>query len=174
MSTSYAGGSSSYGGSSSSYGGSSYSNNYYNYQRAPTPEGYSPGRAAELGVTGLSNLGNTCYMASGLQCLMNVPLLRHYLLSNAYKQDINTDNPLGWKGEVANAFASLMRRVWSLKQYGSVSPTQFKRTIGKCNQLFAGNGQQDSQELLGFLMDGLHEDLNRVTKKPATEKVKSK
>jgi len=34
--------------------------------------------------------------------------------------------------------------------------------------------QQDSQELMNFLLDGLHEDLNRVKKKPATETVESK
>ncbi len=31
---------------------------------------------------------------------------------------------------------------------------------------FSGYQQQDSQELLAFLLDGLHEDLNRVKKKP--------
>ena len=162
-----------YGGSS--YGGSNYSSSNYNYSstysRPSTPEGSFPGRAPALGVTGLNNLGNTCYMNSALQCLLNVPVLRHYLLSGAYKADLNTDNPLGWNGEVAQAFAALMRRVFSLKRFGSVSPTAFKRAIGKCNQLFVGYGQQDSQELLGFLMDGLHEDLNRVLKKPPTEKI---
>lgn len=31
---------------------------------------------------------------------------------------------------------------------------------------FNGFSQQDSQEVLSFLLDGLHEDLNRVLKKP--------
>ena len=31
---------------------------------------------------------------------------------------------------------------------------------------FQGYQQHDSQELLGFLLDGLHEDLNRIIKKP--------
>lgn len=35
---------------------------------------------------------------------------------------------------------------------------------------FSGYGQQDSQEFLGFLLDGLSEDLNRVKKKPYIEK----
>ena len=38
--------------------------------------------------------------------------------------------------------------------------TQF--TISKFAPQFSGNAQQDSQEFLAFLMDGLHEDLNRV------------
>jgi Ubiquitin carboxyl-terminal hydrolase len=34
--------------------------------------------------------------------------------------------------------------------------------------------QQDSQELMGFLLDGLHEDLNRAKKKPFVSKIESK
>lgn len=33
--------------------------------------------------------------------------------------------------------------------------------------------QHDSSELLSFLLDGIHEDLNRITKKPYTENVDS-
>ena len=33
-------------------------------------------------------------------------------------------------------------------------------------RLAQGYAQQDSQELLAFLLDGLHEDLNRILKKP--------
>ena len=32
----------------------------------------------------------------------------------------------------------------------------------KCANRFHGTEQQDSQELLAFLLDGLHEDLNKV------------
>lgn len=35
---------------------------------------------------------------------------------------------------------------------------------------FSGYAQHDSQELVAFLLDGLHEDLNRVLKKPYVEK----
>ena len=35
---------------------------------------------------------------------------------------------------------------------------------------FSGYQQHDSQELVAFLLDGLHEDLNRVLKKPYVEK----
>jgi ubiquitin carboxyl-terminal hydrolase 4/11/15 len=35
--------------------------------------------------------------------------------------------------------------------------------------VFAGYGQQDSQEFMSFLADGLHEDLNRIQKKPYRE-----
>ena len=42
--------------------------------------------------------------------------------------------------------------------------------IGKYGPNFSGYGQQDSQEFLLFLLDGLQEDLNRILKKPYIEK----
>ena len=42
-------------------------------------------------------------------------------------------------------------------------------TIGKYAPRFNGFQQHDSQELLSFLLDGLHEDLNRVHDKPYVE-----
>ena len=48
---------------------------------------------------------------------------------------------------------------------GSVVPRAFKAALGRFASQFAGYQQQDSQELLAFLLDGLHEDLNRVQKK---------
>jgi ubiquitin C-terminal hydrolase len=41
-----------------------------------------------------------------------------------------------------------------------------KQTVGEFAPRFAGYQQQDSSEFLSFLLDGLHEDLNRVKKKP--------
>jgi ubiquitin carboxyl-terminal hydrolase 6/32 len=38
--------------------------------------------------------------------------------------------------------------------------------IGKFNSSFVGFRQHDSHELMAFLLDGLHEDLNRVKAKP--------
>lgn len=45
----------------------------------------------------------------------------------------------------------------------SLSP---QTQVGRFAPQFSGYQQQDSQELLAFLLDGLHEDLNRVKKKP--------
>ncbi len=51
----------------------------------------------------------------------------------------------------------------------SVAPWGFKRALGDLSEIFKHYGQQDSQELLHYLLDGLHEDLNRVKVKPYFE-----
>ena len=83
---------------------------------------------------------------------------------------MNPRNPLGHHGEVAKAYASLLRDLYGENSYSSFSPRHFKQIIGKYGPSFSGYAQQDSQEFLLFLLDGLQEDLNRVLKKPYIEK----
>lgn len=56
----------------------------------------------------------------------------------------------------------MLVRVLHSGQFKCVSPGEIKRTVGKFKSQFSGYDQQDSQELLAFLMDGLQEDLNKV------------
>ena len=94
--------------------------------------------------------------------------MTQYFLSDKHKEELNRDNPLGMRGEIANAYAGLLHQMWK-EQYSSVAPRQFKTQVGRFAPQFSGYQQQDSQELLAFLLDGLHEDLNRVKKKPYVE-----
>ncbi|PWN40949.1 UCH-domain-containing protein [Ceraceosorus guamensis] len=121
------------------------------------------------GLTGLYNLGNTCFMASALQCMSNTKELKEYFVRGVYKEEINTDNPLGMGGAVARAFGELLLKLWSSSRGSAVHPREFKQTLARFAPQFSGFAQQDTQELLAFLLDGLHEDLNRVKKKPYIE-----
>uniref|UniRef100_A0A8C4ZIN6 Ubiquitin carboxyl-terminal hydrolase n=1 Tax=Gadus morhua TaxID=8049 RepID=A0A8C4ZIN6_GADMO len=117
------------------------------------------------GLCGLSNLGNTCFMNSAVQCLSNIPPLTQYFLKNKYTEELNEDNPLGMKGEIARVYAELIKQGWSGK-FSYVTPRPFKTQVGRFAPQFSGYQQQDSHELLAFLLDGLHEDLNRIREKP--------
>ncbi|KAL2233147.1 UNVERIFIED_CONTAM: Ubiquitin carboxyl-terminal hydrolase 10 [Sesamum indicum] len=124
-------------------------------------------RGDKGGLAGLQNLGNTCFMNSALQCLVHTPHLAQYFLQD-YSDEINRQNPLGMHGELALAFGDLLRKLWSSGRT-PVAPRAFKGKLARFAPQFSGYNQHDSQELLAFLLDGLHEDLNRVKQKPYIE-----
>ncbi len=71
---------------------------------------------------------------------------------------------------MAKAYANLLKEMYTGGSSSSFSPRSFKATVGRHAAAFSGYGQQDSQEFLLFLLDGLQEDLNRIYKKPYIEK----
>lgn len=97
-----------------------------------------------------------------------MPQLTEYFLNNRYLEELNFRNPLGMKGELAEAYADLVKQTWS-GYHRSIVPNVFKNKVGHFASQFLGYQQHDSQELLSFLLDGLHEDLNRVKKKEYVE-----
>jgi ubiquitin C-terminal hydrolase len=156
-------------------------------------------RQPHVGIVGFVNLGNTCFMNSALQCLLSVEPLTRYFLMQRHILEVNKENPLGQGGRLACTYANLIRDVWSssglhsartvqdaldsvrgesvppdhsplvASARGAVAPSTLKAVVARAAPQFAGYGQQDSQEFLSFLLDGIHEDLNRVLNKPATE-----
>ena len=119
-----------------------------------------------VGLIGLNNLGNTCFMNSALQCIRHVTPLTRYFLSQRYQEDLNNSNPLGTGGKLAATYAELLKELWMRNTASSVSPTALKRAIALFAPRFAGYLQHDAQEFLAYLLDGLHEDLNRIKKAP--------
>lgn len=132
-------------------------------------QGISPQAEESDGRVGLNNIGNTCFMNSALQCLSHATPLTRLFLSNKFRTDLNTTNPLGTGGKLVHAYEIVMKDLWMRLTSGSTSPTTLKRAIALFAPRFAGCLQHDTQEFLAYLLDGLHEDLNRIRKAPYVE-----
>ena len=125
-----------------------------------------------IGTVGLHNLGNTCYMNSILQCINHINPITQYFLKGDYVKEINKHNPLGSGGRVATAYASFLSDVYS-GEFSILAPRLLKHTLSCYAPQFRNNHQHDSQEFCQYLLDGLHEDLNRVKSKPYVEQLEA-
>ncbi|XP_069598756.1 ubiquitin carboxyl-terminal hydrolase 2 isoform X1 [Ranitomeya imitator] len=136
----------------------------YTYDKS---EGFSsketPPPKVVQGLVGLRNLGNTCFMNSILQCLSNTKDLRDYCLHNSYKRDLNSKT---CSTAIMEEFARLLQAIWTSSANDVVSPSEFKTQIQRYAPRFMGYNQQDAQEFLRFLLDGLHNEVNRITVRP--------
>ncbi|XP_063797176.1 ubiquitin carboxyl-terminal hydrolase 19 isoform X3 [Pseudophryne corroboree] len=129
-------------------------------------------RVCVPGFTGLVNLGNTCFMNSVIQSLSNTRELRDYFQDHSFESEINCNNPLGTGGRLAVSFAVLLRTLWKGTHH-AFQPSKLKAIVASKASQFTGYAQHDAQEFMAFLLDGLHEDLNRIQNKPYTETVDS-
>lgn len=131
---------------------------------------YLSSYSSHPGSIGCRNLGNTCYFNSGIQCIMHSLPLSRFLLSDHWREDINETNPLGMKGKLVRQFAALNAREW-LGEESALDPSALKSVTGQFAHQFSGYQQQDPHELIMFMLDGIHEDLNRCRMKPQVETV---
>lgn len=116
------------------------------------------GKYENIGLSGLVNLGNTCFMNSALQCLSNTLILTDYFLTKKYIKDLNQEKKIH---KLAIDYYNLLEGIWS--ENCTISPNSFFSTFKKniSNNEFLGFRQNDMQEFLLFFIDGLHESLSR-------------
>lgn len=137
---------------------------------------------------GLRNLGNTCFFNAAVQCLIRCEPLTQFILSSQCISQINMKNPLGTKGRIVSAYRDLLQKMTTSSEpdhsqssylnssrytrysssplryshYSSaISPSGLHSAISQQYPIFEDFSQNDAQELVGSLLDGLHEDLNQ-------------
>ncbi|XP_062328707.1 ubiquitin carboxyl-terminal hydrolase 2a isoform X2 [Osmerus eperlanus] len=142
---------------------SSWERNSNGRSSSPSRDSSSNSKNAQ-GLVGLRNLGNTCFMNSILQCLSHTDSLREYCLHNSHRRDLSSTSRTNTA--LMEEFAKLLQTMWSSCSSEAVSPSEFKTQIQRFAPRFVGYNQQDAQEFLRFLLDGLHNEVNRVTVRP--------
>ena len=111
---------------------------------------------------GLENIGATCYMNATLQCLCHVNRLKDYFLDdNKYNQDIALKY-----NSLSICFAEVIRKLWSQTNETSYAPHNFKNKISEMNPLFQGIQANDSKDLVLFIYENIHRELNEPSQNP--------
>ena len=120
-------------------------------------------------LVGLINVGSTGFMNATLQFLLHVSELSNYFLYE-YPKDknflkSNCKNILT-KGDLSNAYYEVVKSVDKLSKdeikfsYNSYSPSNFKTILGKYNPQFSQPEANDSKDLILYLLQTFHEELN--------------
>uniref|UniRef100_A0A8C6WBI3 Ubiquitin carboxyl-terminal hydrolase 16 n=1 Tax=Nannospalax galili TaxID=1026970 RepID=A0A8C6WBI3_NANGA len=132
--------------------------------------------ASQVTVKGLSNLGNTCFFNAVMQNLSQTPVLRELIkevrmsgtivkieppdLALTEPLEVNLEPP----GPLTLAMSQFLNEMQETKK-GIVTPRELFSQVCKKAVRFKGYQQQDSQELLRYLLDGMRaEEHQRVSK----------
>lgn len=126
----------------------------------------------DKGMTGLANVGNTCYMNSLLQILSHTYEFNDFLASKSYENRLNKKPD----SVLLIEWDKLREMMWS--QNCTIAPWGFVKAVQKVSslkgiELFTGYSQNDCQEYLLFLIDAFHNAISREVEMTITGSVKN-
>jgi ubiquitin C-terminal hydrolase len=104
---------------------------------------------------GLMNQGNTCFMNSGLQCLINCRLLTEYFLESSGLDEKAVDE-CDRERMVYNAYMQLVCSIYSEETEVAI-PRELKCKMGAMYKEYMYFEQQDVAEFITRLLDAIHE-----------------
>lgn len=100
-------------------------------------------------LVGLNNLGNTCYLNSALQIIVNCTVLTKVILSQSFKS------------EALNTYKKFLIEYKTTKSGNAISPMDIKNLVGSKDKKFLNFQQHDSHEFLINLMELLEDELKK-------------
>ena len=113
-----------------------------------------------LGLTGMANLGNTCFINSVLQCVSHTYELNNFLDKETYKKRLNKIP----ESLLLIEWDKLRKLMWSenciIKPAGFINAVQ-KVAHLKDKDIFTGYAQNDVTEFMNFLFSSFHESIKR-------------
>jgi len=109
------------------------------------------------GIIGLLNVGATCYMNATLQCFSNLSRFRTKLLNKKNYKYLEENKD---KKKLSFALAEVLKNLWEILNHKFYSPENFKKTISEMNSLFAGIAANDAKDLILFILQKMHIELN--------------
>ena len=123
-------------------------------------------------LTGLKNVGATCYMNATLQCLSQIEQLTNYFKYSDKIDYIIAKNETGltssYKYLIENLWPSVNNSSYMSPKYNGHNgnnnyfiPERFKKKISTMNPLFKGVQANDAKDLVNFIIMTLHEELNK-------------
>lgn len=108
------------------------------------------------GLTGLENLGNTCYVNSIIQCLSNTLKITDYIISNEYKKDDPREkNKTKENHKITLSYIFTLKKMWETNVV--IRPSSLIRNLRIIDKV--NFNQQDAHEFLLFLLNNLNENL---------------
>jgi ubiquitin C-terminal hydrolase len=112
--------------------------------------------------SGLRNVGLTCYMNSTLQLLLHIPELNSFFINiySAQRNDFNRINKeADTKGRLSEEYYKLVNKL-NFVNINSISPRDFNNILSALNPQFRQFESNDSKDLLLYLIQSMHAELN--------------